>query len=55
MLYSILVSVILAFVFHFFDCSFASISAPFTAWALLVGWVLIDYAKDCKSKNKAGE
>lgn len=39
------VSLLLAALFWFTDHKFAGVGAIFTAWVLLVGSILIDYAK----------
>lgn len=41
----VLVSILMAALFWFTDLKFAGIGALFTAWVLLVGSILIDYAK----------
>lgn len=41
----VFVSLLLAALFWFTDFKFAGVGAIFTAWVLLVGSILIDYAK----------
>lgn len=45
MKFAVLSSLLMCALFWFTDFKFAGICALFTAWVLLVGSILIDYAK----------